>query len=128
MSKRNSQSVTCTEPSRSIRNSTFMQRVTHGIKRGQLEIGPRTAIYSFALVVGLTLVAALYLILVSQTAACGRHIEQLQEELVCLQRETGQLEVRIAREGSVSRLRERAVEMDFVPAERVEYLLLAAGE
>lgn len=110
------------------RNSTFMQRVTHGIKRGQFEMGPRTAIYSFALVVGLTLVAALYLILVSRTAACGRHIEQLQEELVSLQRENAQLEVMIAREGSVSRLGERAVEMDFVPAERVEYLLLVAGE
>ena len=120
MSKRNSQSA--------IRNSTFMQRMTHGIKRGQFEMGPRTAIYSFALVVGLTLVATLYLILVSRTAVCGRHIEQLQEELVCLQRENGQLKVMIAREGSVSRLRERAVEMGFIPAERVEYLLLVAGE
>ena len=105
--------------------SDFMQWVTHGIKRGRFEMSPRTALYVFALIVVLTLVAALYLMLVSRTAARGRHIEQLQMELFRLQRENEQLEVEIAREGSISRLRERAIELGFVPAERVEFLLVA---
>ncbi len=107
--------------------SDFMEWVTHGIKRGSFEMGPRTALYLSALVVVLTLVVALYLTLVSWTAACGRDIQQLQEELFRLQRENEQLEVDVARAGSVSRLRERAIELGFVSAEWVEFLLPAAG-
>lgn len=102
--------------------SDFMEWVTHGIRRGRFEMDPRTALYLFALVAGLTLVVALYLVLVSRTAACGRHIEQLQDELFRLQRENEQLEVDVARAGSISRLWERAIELGFVSAEWVEYL------
>jgi len=108
--------------------SDFMQWVTHGIKRGRFDVSPRMAFHLFALVVVLTFVAALYLVLVSRTAACGRHIEQLQAELFRLQRENEQLEVDIATEGSISRLWERALELGFAPAEWVEFLLPAAGE
>jgi len=108
--------------------SDFMQWVTHGIKRGRFEVSHRTALYLFAPVIALTLVAALYLVLVSRTAAQGRHIEQLRTELFRLQRENEQLEIEVASEGSVSRLRERALALGFVPAERVEFLLPAAGE
>ena len=103
--------------------SDFMQWVTHGIKRGRFEMSPRMALRLFALVVVLTLVAALYLVLVSQTAARGRHIQQLEAELFHLQRENEQLEVELASESSVSRLWERAVELGFVPADDVEFLL-----
>jgi cell division protein FtsL len=102
--------------------SDFMRWVTHGIKRGRFEMGPRAVLRISVIVVMLTLVAALYLMLVSRTAARGRHIEQLQEELFQLQRENEQLEVEVAREGSISRIWERAVELGFVPAERVEFL------
>lgn len=102
--------------------SDFMQWVTHGIKRGRFEVDRRTAVYLFTCVVALTLVAALYLMLVSRTAARGRHIQQLQAELFRLQRENEQLEVEIAREGSVLHLWERATEMGFVPAEQVEFV------
>ena len=102
--------------------SDFMQWVTHGFKRGRFEVDRRTAGYLFTCVVVLTLVAALYLMLVSWTAARGRHIQQLQVELFRLQRENEQLEVEIAREGSVLGLRDRATEMGFVPAEQVEFL------
>lgn len=105
--------------------SDFMPWVTHGIKRGRFEMSPRAALYSFALVVVLTLVAALYLMLVSRTAAQGRHIQQLQTELFRLQRENEQLEVEVAREGSISRLMERAMELGLAPAERMEFLPLA---
>ena len=107
--------------------SDFMEWVTHGIKRGRFEMNRRTAVYSFAFVAMLTLTAALYLMLVSRTAARGRHIQQLQVELFRLQRENEQLEVQIASEGSVPYLWERATEMGFVPAEQVEFVSLADG-
>jgi hypothetical protein len=104
--------------------SDFLQWVTHGVKRGRFEMGSRAALYVFLPVVVLTLVAALYLMLISRTAARGRHIGQLRAELFQLQRENEQLEVDIAREGSVARLQERAVGLGFVPAEQVEFVLL----
>ena len=102
--------------------SGFMQWVTHGIKRGRFEMDRRTVSYLLVVVVVMTLVASFYLMLVSQTAARGRHIQQLQVELFQLQRENEQLEVEIAREGAVPNLWERATEMGFVPAERVVFL------
>ncbi len=108
--------------------SDFMRWVTHGIKRGRFEMSPRAVLYLVVSVVLLTLVAALYLMLISRTAARGRHIEQLQAELFRLQRENEQLEVDIAREGFVPHLRERAIELGFGPAERLEFLLPATGE
>ena len=108
--------------------SDFMHWVTHGIKRGHFEVSRRMVVAVCALIAVLTLVAALYLMLVSQTAARGRHIEQLQAELAHLQRENAQLEVQIAGEGSVSRLIQRAYDLGFVPAEQVDYLRPAAGE
>ncbi len=66
--------------------SDFMRWVTHGIKRGQFEMNRRMAVYLFTFVVVLTLAAALYLMLVSRTAARGRRIQQLQVELFRLQR------------------------------------------
>jgi hypothetical protein len=65
--------------------------------------------------------------LVSWTAACGRHIEQLRTELLWLRRENEQLEVKIAQEGSISILWERAAELGFGPAEKVEFLSLPAS-
>jgi cell division protein FtsL len=108
--------------------SDFMHWVTHGIKRGRFEMNLRTALYLFALAVVLTLVAALYLMLVSQTAARGRHIQQLQAELFRLRRENEQLEVELASEGSISRLWERAIELGFTPDQEVEFLVPVAAE
>ena len=104
-----------------------MQWVTHGIKRGRFEVDRRTVLYLIASVIVLTLVATLYLLLVSRTAARGRHIQQLQAELFRLQRENEQLEVDIAREGSVARLRERAEALSLAPAEQLEFLYLTEG-
>ncbi len=108
--------------------SDFLQWVTHGIKRGRFEMGSRAALYVFLPVVVLTLVAALYLMLISRTAARGRHIERLRAELFQLQRENEQLEVDIAREGSVDRLWERAIELGFAPAEQVEFVFVESEE
>jgi cell division protein FtsL len=105
--------------------SDFMRWVTHGVKRGRFEMDSRAVLYLSAFFVALTLVAACYLMLVSRTAAQGRHIEQLQVELFRLQRENEHMEVQIARESSVSRLMERALEAGFAPAEQVEFLVVA---
>lgn len=103
--------------------SDFMQWVTHGVKRGRFEMDSRAALYLSALAVTLILVTALYLTLVSRTAAQGRHIEQLQADLFHLQRENEHLEVEIAEESAVSHLMKRALELGFAPAEQVEYLI-----
>lgn len=107
--------------------SDFMQWVTHGIKRGRFEMDRRTALCLITSVIVLTLVATLYLLLVSRTAARGRHIQQLQVELFRLQRENGQLGVDIAREGSVARLSERVEALRLAPAEQLEFLHLTEG-
>jgi len=105
--------------------SYFMNWVTHGIKRGKSGVSRREACYLIAIVIGMTVVAGLYLMLVSETAAQGRHIQQLQEDLLRLERENEQLEVIVARQGAVSRLIIRARELGFVPAEQVEFLQVA---
>ena len=105
--------------------SDFMQWVTHGVKRGRFEMDSRAVLYLSTLAVTLILVTALYLTLVSRTAAQGRHIEQLQAELFQLQRENEHLEVEIAEESAVSRLMKRAVELGLAPAEQIEYLITA---
>ena len=108
--------------------SDFIQWVTHGIKRGRFEMRQRVALRVFVLVAVLTLVAALYLMLVSRTAARGRHIQQLEAELFRLQRENEQLEVKLASEGAVTRLWERAMALGFTPAEDVEFIQPVTGE
>jgi cell division protein FtsL len=108
--------------------SNFMQWVTHGIKRGRFEMNRRTILYVSVVVALLVVLATLYLVLVSQTAARGRHIEQLREELAWLKKENEQLEVEIAKASSIVRLRSRAIELGFVPAEQVEFLSPTAAE
>ncbi len=107
--------------------SDFLDWATHGVKRGRLELDSRPLVLLLAIVAALALVAAIYLGLVSRTAAQGRRIEQLQMEIFRLQRENEQLAVEIA---DVSALRgdgspgliERAEALGFEPAERVEFL------
>jgi cell division protein FtsL len=105
--------------------SSFMQWVTHGVKRGRFEVNRRTALYLFTAIVVLVLVATLYLMLVSRTAARGRRVEQLRAELSWLKKENEQLEVEVAKASAVSRLWSRAVELGFVPADQVEFASLS---
>lgn len=85
-----------------------------GAKSGRLEMDRRVFLGALAVVVVVALVAALYLMLVSRTAAQGRHIQRLQSELYRLRRENEQLEIDVAREASVQRLWERALQLGFV--------------
>ncbi|MFL7793043.1 MAG: hypothetical protein AB8I69_12940 [Anaerolineae bacterium] len=108
--------------------SNFMQWVTHGIKRGRFEMSRRTLVYFVVVVALLVLVATAYLMLVSRTAAQGRHIEQLRADLAWLKKDNEQLEVEIAKVDSVERLWGRAIELGFIPADQVEYLSVPVGE
>lgn len=103
--------------------SDFLEWATHGVKRGRLELDSRPVGLLVAIVVTLALVAAIYLGLVSRTAARGRRIEQLQTEVFRLQRENEQLAVEIADVSSTARLMERAKALGFAPAEQVEFLV-----
>ncbi len=105
----------------------WMRWATHGIQQRRVELSQRMAVTLFTAAVALTLVAVLYLMLVSSTAARGRHIQQLQGELARIQRENEQLEVEIARASAVSRLWQRAVELGFVPAEQIEFIPMFDG-
>jgi hypothetical protein len=102
--------------------SDFLSWATHGVKRGRFELDSRAFVALFAIVVALTLVTALYLALVSQTAAQGRHIERLQAEVFQLQRENQQMAVTIAETCAIPQMRSRAGALGFVPAEQVEFL------
>lgn len=108
--------------------SDFMQWVTHGIKRGRFEMDRRLATCALIFFLVLTMTAAVYLTLVSRTAARGRRIQQLEVELFRLQREIEQIEVEIARESSIPRLWERANELGFVPPEQVEFVYLSESQ
>ncbi len=102
--------------------SDFLEWVTHGVKRGRFEMDSR-AVVALSVVVGaLAVVTALYLMLISRTAARGRYIEELQAEVFRLQRENHQLAVEIAEESAVSRLWERAEALGFEPAEGIEFV------
>jgi hypothetical protein len=103
-----------------------MQWVTHGIKRGKFKMDRRGIYYLIAIALGLTAIAGLYLMLVSGTAAQGRHIQQLNAKLFRLERENEQLEVEIARNWAVSDMIIRARDLGFVPAEQVEFLLMTS--
>jgi cell division protein FtsL len=102
--------------------SDFLSWVTHGVKRDRFELDSRAGVTLFTVVAVLMLVAAVYLVLVSRTAAQGRYIEWLQGEVCRLQRENEQTEVRIAEASAFTRVMSRAEALGFVPAEQVEFL------
>lgn len=100
-----------------------MRSIVHGTKkRSGSQVSQRQMRYLLAAAVALTIVAGLYLVMVSRTAAKGRHIQSLQKELLELEQENEQLEVRVASEGDVSRLVQRSIELEYAPARQVEYL------
>ncbi len=107
-------------------NTSFANWVKHGIKRGRFEWDRQKAVYALAVILALTAAAALYLLLVSQTAVQGRHIEQLRSELLRLEADNEALQEKIAEAGSVPRLTQRATELGYIPvvAGQVEYLVI----
>jgi hypothetical protein len=106
----------------------FLSWLADGLRRGRFDRRPQMSRSLILLVVGLVAMAAVYLTLVSTTASTGRHLEELQAELLRLQRENEQLLVDISEAGSVTRLMERARQLGFVPAEELLPLPLPQGE
>ena len=102
--------------------SDFMEWMRHGIKRDGLEMGQRTASYLIAFLAAGTLLIALHLLLVSRTAAQGRRVEQLRDDLYRLEMEHEQLQVEIAMESSILVLLKRVEELDLSPAEHADFL------
>ncbi len=100
----------------------FLEWVTHGVKQGRFEMNAAATVGVSLVVVVLTLVTALYLMLISRTAARGRYIEGLQAQAFGLQRENQQLMVDIAEQSTVSGLRERAEALGLVAAETIEFV------
>jgi hypothetical protein len=100
----------------------FVNWVTHGTKLDGDWSARRISLRLVAVVAGFLVVGVLYLLLVSHTAARGRRIQDLQGEIIRLEREIEHIEVQIAREGSIERLRARADALGFEPAVDVEFL------
>jgi hypothetical protein len=105
----------------------FVAWLADGLRSGRFDRRPQMSRSLLALVAGLVVMAAIYLTLVSTTASRGRRLEQLQAELLRLQRENEQLLVDIAEAGNVERLMTRARELGFVPAEELELLPMPDG-
>ena len=99
-----------------------MHWVRRSLRQGRSKVNRRAVLHLAVLVALVTILSVAYLMLVGGTAARGRHIQQLQAELFRLQRENEQLEVQIAAESAIVRLRERAKSLGFVPAERVVFV------
>jgi len=72
------------------------------------------------------LLGAIYLTQASRTAAIGRRVQLLQNDLIDLKRENGALERKIAEAQSLDRLQATAAALGFVPAnpDDVQYLII----
>jgi hypothetical protein len=94
----------------------------HGVKRTGWNLDPRAAFSGLALVSGLALMAAFYLALSSQTAVLGRHLQEMEATRSVIVRENAHLHDQIARTGSVSQLRQRAIAAGFITSGTIVFL------
>ena len=88
--------------------------------RGQLQL----IVWFSAVVIGLALVAGVYLNVTARAATVGREIQFLQYQILDLQRENADLENQLASLPSVSAMEQRAKEMGFqaVPPQQLVYI------
>lgn len=98
---------------------------THGVKQPDRPAGPVAARLGLILAL-IALLAGLYLAQASEIATTGRRIQSLRHQRDELQRQNADLLDQIAKEGSISRLQDRAARLGFVPATQVEYLRVTA--
>jgi hypothetical protein len=92
-----------------------------GFKRGP-ELSRRAALFLLLLVLFVWLVAAAYLLLVSQTMIAARRVQDLRDQLICLCKENAALEREIAERQTVEGLLREAEAMGFVPTARLEFV------
>ncbi len=77
-------------------------------------------------VLGLAMVAALYLDVTSQAAIAGRSIQNLNAEVVSLQRDNANLETTLSELTSTSAMEQRAVALGYLPedAGQLDYVIV----
>lgn len=92
-----------------------------GFKKGR-DLNRRAARALLAGIVLIWLVAAAYLVLVSQTTVMARRIQDMREQLATLERENCLLEQEIAVRQSVDALLRAAAAQGFAPAAAVEFV------
>jgi cell division protein FtsL len=66
-------------------------------------------------VIGLSMIAALYLLVTARAAATGREIQELRAEIITVQRANADLETQLARLTSASVMQQRAFELGYRP-------------
>ena len=78
-------------------------------------------------VVGLSMIAALYLYVTSQAAIAGREIQDLMAAMMATQHANADLQTQLATITSTSTMQKRAFELGFIPIETsdVEYIVVA---
>jgi hypothetical protein len=94
----------------------------HAVKRTGWNLNPRAALSGLALVGGLSLLAAFYLALSSQTAVLGRHLQEMEAARTEILRENAQLRDHIARSASVETLKQRALSAGYVTTSTVIFV------
>lgn len=67
------------------------------------------------IVIGLAMIAALYLQVTARAAATGRNIQELRVELMSIQRANADLETRLAKLTSADEMQRRALELGYRP-------------
>ncbi len=90
-------------------------QLIHAYKQAPWRI-QRQYVGTFLLVViGISMIAALYLQVTARAAATGREIQELRAEIITIQRLNADLETQLAKLTSSAEMQRRAVEMDYRP-------------
>jgi len=94
---------------------------SHGTKQSSWPVGP-VALRLTLIVALLGLLAGLFLLQASEIVVTARRIETLRQKRDDLRHENADLLDRIAVEGSIPRLQDRAAKLGLAPASQLEYL------
>jgi len=100
------------------------QKEMHGVRR-RTEPLDRAAMARLLLLIAIVVVLAfVYMGLLWSTTRLGGELWALNERLIEIQRQNSLIEAEIARLSSIPVLQVRSVELGYMPAEQVEYLIV----
>jgi hypothetical protein len=99
-------------------------RVTHAFRKRGLNVNSRALVALCGLILIIGLLAAARLVLVSQVAAAGRHLQAMRHELSELRRENATLELEIARHQVAGVMLQQAKDLGLRPVYRIELVEL----
>jgi hypothetical protein len=106
----------------------FTKWAGQAVRQKGWNLNPRAALSGMALVGGLSLLAAFYLALSSQTAVLGRRLQDMELERTNILRENAYLRDQIARTVSVENMRQRAFAANFVTSGTVVFVPIPLPE